>query len=125
MGEGVKERSYTADNSKLPGVDAIDDQASQERAAELLQLAAQYKDQADEAADQLDLIRAELTALSIGFGLSGVRDNRIGFYYNGRKSSKRLQVGKLLENGVSPEVISASYVEGDEREDVRIVRFDK
>jgi hypothetical protein len=119
MGKGVESKS------KLPEITAIDDKTTQERAAELLRLAAQYKEQYDTASDQLDDIRKELTAVATGFNLPGMRDASIGFYYNGRKSSRTLSVAKLLENGVSPEAIRNSYEEGREWDDVRIVRLKK
>lgn len=95
--------------ASLPEPSAIEDDTMASRARELLHEALAVKLRHDKDRERLDEITQELTVIARGYSLPGIRQGRIGLLYNGERSNKFLDKALLIEHGVSPEVISASY----------------
>ena len=73
---------------------------------------------------RLKEIRLKLFEYAVDNDTNGFRDDRIAFQYSGMRTKRILSNTKLLEHGVSLEVINDCYVESDEWPDVKFVLFD-
>lgn len=107
--------------ASLPEACEIDDEIMSRRAAELLEEALQVKLRHDKDRERLDEITSELTEIARGYELPGIRLGRIGLLYNGERSNRYLDKAALIENGVSPEVIAASYKDTKPYTDARLM----
>lgn len=97
--------------SKLPEVDALKDRATESRAKELLKEADQLYAKVELAECRLDEIKEDLIEICAAFELGGIRHGRMGLYYGGKKTKRTLSKELLVEYGVAPEIIGASYEE--------------
>lgn len=108
---------------KLPLVSVIPDQDYMAYATKLLQEAIDLKTQRDSAETRLKAIAAELHGINDAFGLPGCRWGKYAMYDNGFKTRQVLSRDKLVENGVDPELIAASFTESNEFLDYRFVEL--
>jgi hypothetical protein len=90
-------------------------------AVETLKEAAEL--QARHAADsqRLEELKSVLANVSEAFSLPGMRWGNTGFEYRGKRRNKILSKERLLEHGVSPEIVADSYALTKEFIDCRFV----
>lgn len=121
---GHRKRRYLAENSSLPLVSVIDDQPTMDLAVELLQEAEQLTAEKERVEARLNELKQQLSGIARDWELPGMRFGKIGLSYSGEKTSMRLNKALLIENGVDPEVIKASYKESKPYVDARFIPFD-
>lgn len=97
----------------LPDYASLKKAPSKARTIQLLTEAHQLRKVTAEAADRLTEIKSELTQIQILNDLPGLRYNQFCFMAVERTGRRTLSKEKLIDNGVEPEVIEASYAEGD------------
>lgn len=111
------------DESKFAFAGELGDQTTEAVCVGLLMEAEMIKARMDRDKQRLDELKGELLPIIKAFSIGGLRHGRIGLAYYGMRSKKYLDKLKLIENGVDPELISNSYSQGREYEDVRFVPF--
>jgi hypothetical protein len=121
---GTGHRIRRSDNSSLPLASVLE-QSQMDAAVALLKQSYKLKQQEDKIKEQLEEIKLELSGLCAGLELNGLRWGKSGFEYRGYVTRKTLSKELLLENGVEPETIAASYKESEPYLDTRFVVFDE
>lgn len=95
------------------------------RAAQLLIDYATYQESKAALEEQLREIKSALAAIADKYGAPGIRHESLVMYYGGEKTRRTLSRTMLLENGVTPEQIEASYQDSKPYLDVRVVDLSK
>jgi hypothetical protein len=121
---GPRKRRYLAENSHLPLISVIDDQPTMDLTKELLEEAHELTERQDETAERLVEIKQQLSGIARDWSLPGMRFGKFGLQYSGERTRSSLNKGMLIENGVDPEVIKASYKESKPYVDARFIEFD-
>lgn len=91
--------------------EAADPQTAKEVAALLAEADVIQLRMKEDQARQNDIKAALIVMIEAWEWPKGVRSGRFGLEYHGWKTKRTLDVQKLLENGVDPEVIKGSYSE--------------
>jgi hypothetical protein len=106
-----RERIRRASNSKLPQASELPDVEIRNRVQKLLKRSTELVRLISESKENLDELESELGAICEAYDLKGFRHGLHSFEYYGWKTRKTLSTAALVANGVSAEVIAASYVE--------------
>ena len=117
-------RQRFASKSTLPIASVITDPDVFNECKDLLREAADLTTRKAADESRLNEIKETLSGYSQAYELRGMRHGLAGFEYRGWTTRRTLSKEKLVENGVDPETIAASYSESDEFLDTRIVVFD-
>ena len=121
MSNSTKSTNSNTLSDRLPNPEKIDDKITSRRAKKLLEEALEIKLRYDKDKDRLEEITDELTTIARGFELPGIKHGQIALAYFGERSNKYLDKSLLLEHGVSPETIAASYRDGKQFSDSRLM----
>jgi hypothetical protein len=112
---GVEEPKSTrirrASNSKLPQASEIEDRDIRERVKELLKRSTVTAMKISESRELLEQLESEMGAICEAYDLKGFRHGLHCYEYYGWHTRKTLSKVKLLELGVSAEIIEAAYTE--------------
>lgn len=73
--------------------------------------------------NRLDEIEARLVEIARAFDLPGIRHQKLGLFYNGERTRMMLDRKKLIENGVSSELIKACYSQSKPFVDARFISY--
>lgn len=121
-----EERIRRATNSKYrAATDAFEgDPEMLMEAVDLLKTITQEKVQISALTDSLAENQGRLAAICEAYSLDGVRHGLNCFEYHGWQTRKTLSRERLLELGVSAEIIEAAYTESKPYLSTRIVPFD-
>lgn len=112
-----------AENSNLPLVGTIQDKYVTKLVNKLLTEAREHTINKLAAESQIKTIKQQLAEIAADLSMPGFKNNLVGYEYRGLKSRETLSKAKLVENGVDPQIIKASYVQGKSYIDARIIPF--
>lgn len=124
MSEEKKKRLLSASNSALPLISVLPDRKTMNAAKKLMAESADLKVVIDGAEARRKEINEELAVYAEANGLPGFRHGMYGFQYSGWTSRQSLSREKLVENGVDPEAIAASMVDGTPYLNCKVIVFD-